>query len=150
MTPEDYLKKIQVFSNGTLETGWFFSEVSYYAAIGRVLESLRPHLKFGCNIDRGFILGELGFLLRNLVNLSSLSMYHGFFLSHDWSKSREMVPAGVNGCANSILNMLKTDDTERRTHFLANACSHLGFTFEVVAARSLEDAEFEFSKKKAG
>ena len=149
MTPEDYLKRIQAFSSGTLETGWFFSEVSYYAAIGKVLDSLKPYLKFGVNIDKDRILGSLGALLKSLVSLSYFTMNHGTFISTDWLKSREMVPAGINGCANSILNMLKSDDFSKRIHFFANACSHVGFDFIAVSRRSLIDAEADASKQDA-
>lgn len=143
MTPEEYVKRSQVFKNKHLETRWFVAEVNYYAAIGRALDSLRGHLRFGCAIDKNFILGELGFLLNALVEHQVCTMTHGVFISHDWVKSIEMVPAGVNGCANSILNMTKSDDPSRRCHFFANACSHLGFSFEDVALRNIEDMEKE-------
>lgn len=139
LTPEEYLKRYNEFLRGTLETGWFYSEVSYFASIGRVLELLRRHLKFGINLDKDLLLTELGELLRQYVNLSMHTMSHGVFLFHDWAKSREMVPAGIAGCANSILNMMRTSDAEKSIHFLANACSHMGFTFDKVAQRSLEN-----------
>jgi hypothetical protein len=148
MTAEEYVKQSQAFKNKYLETRWFVAEVNYYAAIGNTLDSLRGHLRFGCDIDRDFILGELGFLLGALVEHQVCTMAHGVFISHDWRRSIEMVPAGVNGCANSILNMTKTDDPERRCHFFANACSHLGFNFEDVASRSLENMKREYDQQK--
>ena len=138
MTPQEYLKQIKVFSNRNHELTWFSAEVAYYADAGRVLDSLRGHLRFGCGIDNDKILRELGFLLKSLVDLCVCTMSHGEFLMHNWSSSREMVPAGVNGCANSILNMIRTGETGRRVHFLANACSHLGFGFDAVANQSVE------------
>lgn len=146
MNPEEYLKQSQTFKNKHLETRWFVAEVNYYAAIGKVLDSLRNHLKFGCGYDKELILGELGFLLSSFVELCVCTMYHGVFVSHDWRRSIEMVPAGVNGCANSILNMTKTDDVSKRCHFFMNACSHLGFSFEEVALRSLQDLNNSLGK----
>lgn len=143
MTPEEYLKQIKVFSNRHHELTWFTAEVAYYAAAGRVLDSLKGHLRLGCGIDNGKILCELGWLLKSLVELCACTMSHGEFLMHNWSSSREMVPAGVNGCANGILNMIRAGETGRRVHFLANACSHLGFDFGAVALQNLEDLKNE-------
>jgi hypothetical protein len=143
MTSEEYLKQIQLLSNRYNEMTWFGAEVSYYAAAGRVLDLLKGHLRLGCGIDTGRVLRELGFLLRSVVELCMCTMSHGEFLSHPWNLSKEMVPAGVNGCANSILNMIRSGEAVRRAHFLANACSHLGFTFDMVAAQSIEDLKTE-------
>ena len=143
MTPEEYLKQIKLFSNRHHELTWFTAEVAYYAAAGRVLDSLRGHLRLGCGIDNNKILRELGSLLKALTELCVCTVSHGEFLMHNWSSSREMVPAGVNGCANSILNMIRAGETGRRAHFLANACSHLGFDFGAVARQSLEDIKNE-------
>lgn len=141
MTPEEYLKKHSQFSSGTLETGWFYLEISYFASIGRVLDLLGKHIKFGVNLDKDLLLFELGELLRQFVNLSKHAMSHGVFAFYDWNRSKEMVPAGISGCANSILNMMRALDFEKRIHFLANACSHIGFTFDDVAQKSLENIQ---------
>ena len=145
MTQDEYLKQAQDFRNWNHELTWFSAEVTYYAAAGRVLDSLRHHLRLGCGIDKDKILQELAFLLWALTGLCACTMSHGDFLSHDWNSSKEMVPAGVNGCANSILNMIRSSESSRRVHFLANACSHLGFTFETVAKRSIEILQEENS-----
>jgi hypothetical protein len=137
MSPEEYLKLVHFTWSRHAESTWFVSEVAYYAAAGRVLDSLKGHLRLGCGIDKEKILTELAGLLRSLVELCTCTMSHGEFASHSWVSSREMVPAGVNGCANSILNMIRSAETSRRIHFLANACSQLGFTFDMVASRSL-------------
>jgi hypothetical protein len=143
LTPEEYLKKHNEFSSGTLETGWFYLEICYFASIGRVLDLLRKHIKFGVNLDKDLLLIELGELLRQFVNLSKHTMQHGVFLFYDWTRSKEMVPAGISGCANSILNMMRALDFEKRIHFLANACSHMGFTFLDVAEKSLESIQLQ-------
>ena len=144
MTSEEYLKQSQVFTQKNIESYWFITEVTYYSAAGRVLDSLRNHLRFGCGIEKDNILKELSFLLKSLVDLCVCTMSHLDFIAHDWVLSREMVPAGVNGCANSILNMIRTGEPTRRIHFLANACSHMGFSFKDVATRSLNDLMNEF------
>lgn len=137
MTPGEYLNQIRELSNKNVELSWFSTEVAYYAAAGRTLDSLKGHLRLGCGIDRNEILTGLGYLLKSIVDLFSCTMSHLVFVNHDWVSSREMVPAGVNGCANSILNMIRSGDAERRIHFFANACSHLGFSFDVVAEQSI-------------
>lgn len=143
MTQEEYLKQVKFFSNRHHELTWFVAEVAYYSAAGRVLDSLKGHLRLGCGIDNDKILRELGFLLKSLVELCICTMSHGEFVMHNWPSSREMVPAGVNGCANSVLNMIRAGETGRRVHFLANACSHLGFDFDAVARQSVEDLKSE-------
>lgn len=147
MTQDEYLKQTQVFYNWNHELTWFSAEISYYAAAGRVLDSLRCYLRLGCGIDREKILQELAFLLWSFTGLCACTMSHGEFLSHNWDSSREMVPAGVNGCANSILNMIRSGETARRIHFFANACSHLGFSFDVVAQKSIEILKKEHGEK---
>jgi hypothetical protein len=137
MTPGEYLNQIRELSNKNVELTWFSAEVAYYAAAGRTLDSLKDHLRLGCGIDKDEILIELGSLLKSIVDLFSCTMSHLVFVNHNWISSREMVPAGVNGCANSILNMIRSGDAERRIHFFANACSHLGFSFDVIAEQSI-------------
>ena len=138
MTQDEYFKQTRVFFSRGHELTWFSAEISYYAAAGRTLDSLSRHLRLGCGIDKDKILQELASLLWAFTGLCSCTMSHGDFLAHNWDTSKEMVPAGVNGCANSILNMIRSGETSKRVHFLANACSHLGFSFETVAQKSIE------------
>jgi hypothetical protein len=137
MTPGEYLNQVRELSNKNVELTWFSAEVAYYAAAGRTLDSLKDHLRLGCGIDKDEILIELGSLLKSIVDLCVCTMSHLVFVNHNWISSREMVPAGVNGCANSILNMIRSGDAERRIHFFANACSHLGFSFDAIAEQSI-------------
>lgn len=146
MSPDEYVLKYNSYTRGTIESGWFFAEVYYYSSIGRALDCLKSHLRWGCNFDKESFLSEMGNVLRSYVNLCQHNMTCGDFLSHDWAKSREMVPGGISGCANGLVNMLRSDDSIRRIHFFANACSHVGFTFDMVAQRSLSDLFSENSK----
>jgi hypothetical protein len=136
-TPAQYLSEIQALKNHYIEQTWFSAEVAYYAAAGRVLDSLKDHLRFGCDFNKQKILFELGTLLKSLADLCIVTISHLDFINHNWDSSKEMVPAGINGCANSILNMIRSGDSSKRVHFLANACSHLGFSFEIISSQSL-------------
>jgi hypothetical protein len=144
MNSNEYVKLTQLFSEKNYESRWFVAEVNYYAAAGRVLDLLKNHLKLGYGIDKDSILRELGNLLKTFVELCVCTMSHNDFISHEWSKSKEMVPAGVSGCANGILNMIRATSNDRRIHFLANACSHLGFSFIDVAQSSVDNLKDQY------